>query len=520
MRDNDLQQISPMVLVYGAIFIAAIVFTYVGFSSRNPFFVGAIALIPFGILLLNRPDIWLITIIVMLRSKVRFPGLFGQLEFVQILLCGLLCVMFAKRIIIKSPPLREGGQWKFLYLFLAVLLLTMGIRGFGFQVLGDSKLGGMRYVQLLITAFLPLTIYYVYLNPKQWRIALVGMGAMTLLPAVADSVFILSRGVIYQQYYLLQHGATVGRVVHDLSMEQGGRFGAGSSAAAGLSLIPYLVWPYRSANYWRYAAFLIPAVILAGLSGHRISILTTLAFIWVYGYSKSGRNRRGFLLQTAFLAGFFFLLAITFVNHLPFAIQRSLAWVPYLNIDEMARISAKGTLEWRLQVWVNALREVPEYLLVGKGFTYDAVLSAGLRSMSTYEALFEWPKVMVAYHNGPLSLLIGMGVAGLFAGLGFLVTANWRHLNLLAKGEWKDPSLRRLHHAITILLFVKSCSYILIYGDVYRSFPSMFVWLSILEGLWYTNRKLPDPLPTLDEDTAVDASIRPRRGHVPAVAGY
>ena len=145
-----------------------------------------------------------------------------------------------------------------------------------------------------------------------------------------------------------------------------------------------------------------------------------------------------------------------------------------------------------------------------KGYTYDASMSAALRTMSSYEAMFAWPKIMVAYHNGPLSLLIGMGLFGLFTGVGFLVAATWRHLTLMSRGEWHDPTLRQLHHVMAILFLIKAMSYLCVYGDVYVSFPGLFVWLSILEGLWYANRKLtPDSDEVLHE--AENAAASPQR---------
>lgn len=515
MRDNDAQHVSPMLLVYGFIFVAAIALTYIGFSSRNPFFIGSVALIPFGVLLLNRPDVWLMTVIVLLRSKMRFPGLFGELEFVHILLFGLLCVLLAKRIIVKQPRPKEGRYWPFLYLFLLVLCITIAVRGFGFSFLGDSKVGGMRYIELLITAFLPILIYYVPLRPQQWRFALIGMGLMTLLPALADGLFILTHGAVYQQYYFLRHGATVGRVAQDIMAGEESRFGAGSAVAAGLVLIPYLVWPYRLSNAWKYFALIAAALIFAGLSGHRLSMLTALAFVWTYGFSTAGRKRKGYVLATSLAGLFSLLIIIPFVTHLPFAIQRSLAWIPFLEIDEMAKVAARGTTVWRLQVWANALQEVPEYLLIGKGYTYEASLSATLRTMNSYEAMFAWPKIMVAYHNGPLSLLIGMGIFGLLSGVGLLVAATWRHMALMSRGEWHDPILHRLHRVVAILFLIKAVSYLCIYGDVYRSFPGLFMWLSILEGLWYSNRKLtPSPNEGLHEVENPAASPQVRRIHM------
>ena len=489
MRDHDVQQISPMVLVYGFIFIAAIALTYVGFNSRNPFLVGAMALIPFMVLLTNQPHIWLMTVIILLQSKLRFPGMPGNLDISQILLAGLLCLVLAKRIIIKTPRPKEGNHWFFLYMFLLVLVVTMVVRGVGFQVLGDSKQGGMRYVRLLIAAALPIMIYYIPLRAKQWRFALIGMGLMALLPAVADGLFILSHGSVYHQFYFLQHGGTVGRVTEAAIAGEGVRYAAGSRAAAGLLIVPYLAWSYQS-NRWKYVVCVLIALALAASSGHRLSVITTIAFVWTYGFSTMKQHRIGYVLGTGLVAVFLMLLAIPLVNYLPYSVQRSLAWIPFLEIDPIARQSAAGTAHWRLQVWANALHEIPNYLLLGKGYAYDGSLAAALLTMRASEVLIEWPKIMVAYHNGPLSLVIGMGLFGLIGGIGLLVATNLRHLVLMTRGEWHDPILRRLHHVVYILFFLHTLSFLLIYGDVPVSFPGMFIRLAILEGLWYSNRRL------------------------------
>ena len=68
-----------------------------------------------------------------------------------------------------------------------------------------------------------------------------------------------------------------------------------------------------------------------------------------------------------------FLALFIFAEYLPFSIQRSLAWIPGIEISKVAALSAANTTSWRIELWTYLLDDISRYWLVGKGLTFDAV---------------------------------------------------------------------------------------------------------------------------------------------------
>jgi multisubunit Na+/H+ antiporter MnhB subunit len=94
--------------------------------------------------------------------------------------------------------------------------------------------------------------------------------------------------------------------------------------------------------------------------------------------------------------------------------------------------------------------------------------------------------VQTAYHQGILSLLIGLGLPGLLTGLSFLFTFCLRHYRFAMESS-KQPepqtSLRKIHYAFFVLILVHAISFTFIYGDTFVSFPDIFFYAAIAEGL-------------------------------------
>ena len=54
-------------------------------------------------------------------------------------------------------------------------------------------------------------------------------------------------------------------------------------------------------------------------------------------------------------------------NRLPNTFQRALSFLP-VNIDPAVRAEAQGSLDWRIEMWKALLPQVPQHLLLGKGY--------------------------------------------------------------------------------------------------------------------------------------------------------
>src|SRR5262249_47056974 len=110
-------------------------------------------------------------------------------------------------------------------------------------------------------------------------------------------------------------------------------------------------------------------------------------------------------------------------NRLPWVVQRTLSFLP-AKIDPIARENAEASSEWRINIWKQAIPEIPNYLFLGKGYSMDPndlYLSdqSAQQGKNPYDAI----SINGDYHNGPLSVVIPFGIFGTVGFVLFLVAA-------------------------------------------------------------------------------------------------
>src|SRR5690606_17037721 len=133
-------------------------------------------------------------------------------------------------------------------------------------------------------------------------------------------------------------------------------------------------------------------------------------------------------------------------DELPHNVQRTISWLPGIDISGAAAQDAEGTIRWRLDVWKEAIHHIPDYFWIGKGFSYDANLYlASMTGYASYDAI-NWALVTGGYHNGYLSLLLLLGIGGLLTGLPLLVMVAVRHIRFNF-AMWNSPVLHQCHQA-------------------------------------------------------------------------
>jgi hypothetical protein len=164
----------------------------------------------------------------------------------------------------------------------------------------------------------------------------------------------------------------------------------------------------------------------------------------------------------AVILGFLCLgaLAIPAASKLPLTVQRALSFLP-LDIDPVARMSAQSTTEWRVQMWQDILPSVPKYLLLGKGYTINPIEMERARLVPGADSAMI---AMIAgdYHNGPLTLLVPLGIWGFIAFLWFLVAA----LRVLWNNyRFGDPALHRINTFLLVYFTVRTLFYFFVFGS-------------------------------------------------------
>lgn len=168
---------------------------------------------------------------------------------------------------------------------------------------------------------------------------------------------------------------------------------------------------------------------------------------------------------------------IAFANRLPLSVQRSMAFLP-LDIDPVARMSAESTTEWRLQMWKDVLPEVPRYLILGKGYGYNAREAAMITDSRRSGADLETTEMAGDYHNGPLSILIPFGMFGMIGFLWFL----WAGFRVLQQNyHFGDPACRHLNAFLLAFFVAKAIFFFAVFGALPSDILKLvgFVGLSV-----------------------------------------
>jgi len=200
---------------------------------------------------------------------------------------------------------------------------------------------------------------------------------------------------------------------------------------------------------------------IAMFSGYR-SAFVTLAMVIGLLFYLEGMHRTQWLLPMIFVLLMGGGLAVLFAPRLPFSIQRSLAVLPFIPVDPVTRMNAAASSDWRIQVWREALPEVPRYLLVGKGYGFSrSELRQAAISSATMRDSKEDVEMVGNYHNGPLSVILAFGIFGAIAFL-WLLAAGIRVL--YQNYQFGDPALRSINTFLFSYFIVNVVVFFAVYG--------------------------------------------------------
>ena len=366
---------------------------------------------------------------------------------------GMIHRLMGRRNFLRVPELTRP------ILFLAaVVLLTGRLRGgLGMRLLGGTSFGGKYYFFILaaIMGYFALTserisplkseraVKWYFLSGATW-------GMSNLLYGLGPVFFML--------YYIVSPDPAYGQASADFNEGVVKRFGGLGSTGSTLACFVLARWGLRGAldvsKPWRLL-LLLAAIVASLFSGFR-SQAAFLGILLVVQFIAEGLWKTP-VLPVLCAAGLLGLAPfLFFTNKMPAAVQRSLASLP-VDIDPNVRAEAEASTEWRWEMWGVVWREVPKYLLLGKGYAIDPV-DLYLTAEATRSGLLRDYEVALFagdYHNGPLSVLMPFGIFGMIAflwllGAGVMVLYyNYRY----GEARLKQVNLALLSYFLTQSLF-------------------------------------------------------------------
>ena len=355
--------------------------------------------------------------------------------------------------------------------------------GFGMAITGGNSIGGRRYLMIFtaVIGFFALTARRIPPDRVILYFCLFFLGGVTA--AISNLANIVAPGLYFLFLIFPTDSAGVAALtdvnavasVHSVYSRLGGLSTACTAVFAVMLALYGIRGIFDLRKYWRLPVFFL-VTMLGMFGGYRSAAITFMMIFAIVFYLEGLMRSR---LMPAFLIIFVFVasLSLPFFDHFPLSVQRSLAFIPGLKLDPVAEMDAKGSTEWRLQMWKNVVPEIPRYLILGKGLSIN---QAELQTVNNIGAAVgevgEGQALSGDYHNGPLSLIITFGIPGVIAFLWFM-TAGVRAL--YQNYKYGDEAHKRLN---TFLLAYFLCK-ILIFFFIFGSFYSDMTLFAGLLGL-------------------------------------
>jgi hypothetical protein len=188
-------------------------------------------------------------------------------------------------------------------------------------------------------------------------------------------------------------------------------------------------------------------------------------------------------------------LLIVFADRLPYTFQRSLAFLP-LNINQVARMDAEGSSDWRLEIWRDTFPQVPQYLLLGRGYALskDALAMAANQNFK-YISTADEVAISGNYHSGPLSVLMPFGIWGTIALLWFWIAGIYALYNNYCYG---DSAFKTINIFLFAYFVVKILIFLIVFGALENDLANFAVLLGLsvsINGGIRQPAKMPLPAP-------------------------
>jgi hypothetical protein len=391
----------------------------------------------------GRPPVWLLMVVLSLGLSVLQRTINEKARF------------------LSAPSL----TWPLVF-FLGVVLLTAKLTGgIGLHSLGSDVVGGKNYFLLLFGI-----LGYFALTARQIPPRRAGLYAgLFFLSGCTNFIGDLAPFVPHQMYFIFAFFPVMGNDVGLLNQGNAGFnarfFGIGMTGMFGFFFMLARYGPrgiFLEGRLWRMI-LLAGFFVLIFFGGFRSFIILCAAIFLIQFFLERMYQTRAFpVFLFAGLIGV--TLLIPFSNKLPFTFQRSLAFLPVLNLDPVARHDAEVTQEWRLSVWRDALPTVPGHLLLGKGYAISkSELDVASNEAFRYASDFEATDISGNFHSGPLSVVIPFGIWGVIALLWFWI-ASLRALVL--NYRYGDPALRTVNIFLLSYFVARIFLFLIIFGGL------------------------------------------------------
>lgn len=362
------------------------------------------------------------------------------------------------------------------FLFLVVMGTAVLHGGFGLRSFGSESYGGRNYVYIFaaIFGYFALTSQRIPLSKVNRYTALFFLTGVTgLVPNLAY----LGGSSYYFLFSLFPPLYASEQALGDYSLEiQIARvFGL---TAASLALLCWVLARYgvgrifQLSRPWPAIVFFSSLVGCAFCGFRSMLIIFGLTFLFQLWFERLYTLRIiSSTVGVLLVAGG--LLAPN-AARLPLVVQRTISILPF-HLNPVVEFSAQGSTTWRVMMWKELLPQIPKYLLIGKGFGIDPTdLAFAEQNTTRYGVGYEAALAAGDYHNGPLSLIIPLGIFGVVGFLWFIY-AGTKYLHRQYKHGL--PELRVINTFLLAYFLARFVFFVLAFGGF---FSDLFIFTGIV----------------------------------------
>lgn len=374
-------------------------------------------------------------------------------------------IAFVNHIVFQKQFLRAPMlTWPMLFLAAVVLFTAWYRGGIGLNSLGGGVIGGRYYVIILlaIAGYFAMTSEQIPLAKASKEGGIFFASALTSI--FSNIIFVLGPA-FYILYNILPAGLAYAQAASEYSGSSIDRISGLSAACTGFLCFLFSQFGLRGlfdfSKPWRL--LLLGLTIGAAFFGGFRSIIFLLFMIGAFQFYFERLAKTHFLPIILGLTILGLLPILAFSSRLPATVQRAISFLP-VNVDPDVLADAKGSSEWRFEMWAVAAKEIPKYLWLGKGYGMDAttlfLVNEATRtgiSVSPFEGFL----LAGDYHSGPLSLIIPFGIPGVIGFL-WLLGAGWRVLYL--NYRYGDARLRKVNTVLLAYYLSYCISFFFIFG--------------------------------------------------------
>jgi hypothetical protein len=355
--------------------------------------------------------------------------------------------------------------WSLILFFLATFVTAQLTGGAGSRSLGSGQYGGRRYFYLwgAIAAYFAISVFPIPLKSRNLFAAFFFLSGITSV--VGNLAYTLGPNFYFLYLLFPPENALFQALGEDpkVIMRITGL------AGAAIAIVCYMLMRFGVRGLLDLKRFWRLAIIFVGIglglySGYRW-LLVIVAIMFMVQFILEGLHKTGYLVIAVALLVLVAGALVLSSNRLPLSLQRCLTIFP-LDLDPSAIEDARGSTEWRLEMWRAILPDVPHYFWLGKGFAIDpkdlyfAQEGYRLGGVMSYEGAI----VAGDYHSGPLTLIIPFGIWGVLTFTAFIISS----LRVLWKNyKYSEPDVLNLNRFLLCYFISKLLFFIFIFGSLY-----------------------------------------------------